>query len=164
MPRVIAACTGRVSPAAARRLADPGAIGYAAAMAEHPNATRIRALFAAFRAGDVAAIQDAIAPDATWHFPGRRGRLAGSHAGHDAIFAFLGHVVALTEGTFGLDLEAVLADDDHGVVFFRGHGTRPDGRTLDNPTCLRIRFAGGRAVEIHEFVWDLEHVESFWAA
>ncbi len=129
----------------------------------HPNVARIRALFDAFRAGDVDAIRAAFAPDATWHFPGRRGALAGDHTGHDAILAFLGRVLALTEGTFRLNVEGVLADDREGVVFFRGHGRRPDGRVLDNPTCLRIRFAGGRAVEVHEFVWDLEHVEAFWA-
>jgi len=132
-------------------------------MDEHPNARRIRDLFAAFRAGDVAAIQDAIAPDATWRFPGRRGLLAGSHAGHEAIFAFLGRVMELTAGTFGLDLEDVVANDTRGVVFFRGRGTRPDGRTLDNPTCLAIRFADGRAIDFREFVWDLDHVEAFWA-
>jgi ketosteroid isomerase-like protein len=131
-------------------------------MEEHPNATRIRDLVAAFRAGDVAAIRAAIAPDATWHFPGRRGALAGHHAGHEAIFAFLGRVVELTGGTFELDVEDVLANDRRGVVLFRGRARRGDGRTLDNPTCLAIRFDGPRAVEIHEFVWDLRHVEAFW--
>ena len=43
-------------------------------MAEHANASRIRELFAAFRAGDVAAIDGAIADDAVWRFPGRRGQ------------------------------------------------------------------------------------------
>jgi ketosteroid isomerase-like protein len=131
-------------------------------MAEHPNVARIRGLFGAFQTGDVPAIRAALAPDATWHFPGRHGALAGRHTGHEAILGFLGRVVALTDGTFGLDVEDVLANDDHGVVLFRGHGRRPDGRTLENPTCLRIRFADGRAAEIHEFVWDLDHVEAFW--
>jgi len=38
----------------------------------------------------------------------------------------------------------VLAKHLHGVAFVRGHGMRPDGRTLDTPTCLGIRFAGRR--------------------
>lgn len=133
-------------------------------MTEHPNVGRIRALFAAFRAGDAVAIREALAPEATWHFPGRHGALAGSHTGHDAIFAFLGRVVALTGGTFDLDVADVVANDRHAIVLFRGRGRRPDGRRLDNPTCLAIRFDAGRAVEIHEFVWDLDHVEAFWAA
>lgn len=131
-------------------------------MTEHPNARRIHDLFAAFRAGDVTTIRDALHRDAVWHFPGRRGRLAGSHRGHDAIFAFLLDVQTATGGSFGFELIDVLANDRHAAVFFRGHATR-DGRTLDNPTCLRIRFADGQVVEVWEFVWDLEHVEAFWA-
>lgn len=129
---------------------------------EHPNVGRIHALFAAFRAGDVTTIRQALHPGAVWHFPGRRGRLAGAHRGHDAIFAFLLDVQAATAGTFALDLIDVLANERHGAVFFHGHATR-DGRTLDNPTCLRIRFAEAQIAEVWEFVWDLEHVESFWA-
>ena len=129
---------------------------------EHPNAGRLRALFAAFKAADLATIEDVIPEDAVWHFPGRRGKLAGSHRGRAAILQFLMTVPQHTNGTFHLDLEHVLADDRHAVAFFRGHGTR-EGKTLDNPTCLRMRLEGGRVVEIWEFVWDLFTVDEFWA-
>jgi ketosteroid isomerase-like protein len=128
----------------------------------HPNALRVRALFRAFAAGDVAAIQQSIAEDAVWHFPGRHGGLAGSHRGRDAIFAFLGRVVALSEGTFHLDLVDVVAGDERAVALFRGHGRR-EGRELDNPTCLVIRLEAGCATEIWEYVWDLYAVDAFWA-
>ena len=47
-------------------------------MREHPNAVRIRGLFQAFRDRDLAAIQAEIPEQAVWHFPGRRGALAGN--------------------------------------------------------------------------------------
>ena len=131
-------------------------------MTEHPNAQRVRDLFEAFRGGDVAAIEDAIAEDAVWHFPGRAGGLAGSHRGRGAIFAFLGRVMELTDGTFSLDLEDVVAGDDRAVALFRGHGTRGD-KTLDNPTCLVVRLRAGKATEIHEFVWNPFEVDDFWS-
>ena len=132
-------------------------------MPQHPNAVRVRKMFQAFRAGDVATIHEMIPEAAVWHFPGRRGKLAGSHAGRDAIFAFLLNVQALTEHTFHLDLIDVLANDAHAVALFRGHGTR-NGKTLDNPTCLRMRLnQDGQVVEVWEFVWDLYHVDDFWA-
>jgi len=129
---------------------------------EHENATRVRELFAAFRHGDAGKVHAAIAEDAVWHFPGRRGALAGSHRGRGEILAFLGRVMSLTGGTFQLELEEVLAGDRGAVAFFRGRAERA-GRRLDNPTCLRMRIEHGRVVELWEFVWDVEHVEDFWA-
>jgi len=131
-------------------------------MSEHPNALRVRGLFRAFRERDVQAIRDALAEDAVWHFPGTSGQLAGSHAGRDAILAFLARVAQLSEGSFELDLEDVLANDACAVALFRGRARR-HGRRLDNPTCLKIRLREGRAVEIREFVWDLPAVEDFWS-
>lgn len=130
-------------------------------MSDHPNAARLRGLFAAFRAADLPAILDTIAEDAVWHFPGRHGQLAGTHRGRDAILAFLLRVQSLTGGTFHLELVDVVANDTRAVALFRGHGER-DGRILDNPTCLHVHMRDGRAVEIWEFVWDLYAVDEFW--
>jgi ketosteroid isomerase-like protein len=130
--------------------------------AEHPNATRIRALFAAFESADLATIQATIPEDAVWHFPGRHGKLAGAHRGRPAILQFLMSVSQLTQGNFHLDLEDVLANDTHAVALFRGHGTR-DGKTLDNPTCLRMTIVDGKITEVWEFVWDLFAVDDFWS-
>ena len=131
-------------------------------MNEHPNASRIRELFAAFRAGDIDTVRAVIAEQAVWHFPGRRGQLAGSHRGREAIFAFLLNVQSLTAHTFHLELIDVLANDLHAVALFRGHAER-NGKTLDNPTCLRIRLEHGQVVEVWEFVWDLFAVDEFWS-
>jgi len=131
-------------------------------VSEPANAQRIRRLFDAFRRADLDAIEAVIAVDAVWHFPGRSGRLAGAHRGRAAILAFLVQVQALSGGSFHLDLEVMLADDAHAVACFRGHGAR-DGKTLDNPTCLRLRLVAGQVVEVWEYVWDLYAVDEFWA-
>lgn len=36
-------------------------------------------------------------------------------------------------------------------------------RALDNQVVLRVRIEDGRVREIWEYVWDLDHVEAFWA-
>jgi len=131
-------------------------------MRDHPNALRIRELFAAFRGRDLAAIEAAIAERAVWHFPGRQGALAGSHSGRAAILGFFARVVALTQGTFELEIEDVIANGESAAVFFRGRAARGE-RRLDNPTCLRIRIEAGQVVEVWEFVWDLYAVDAFWA-
>lgn len=129
---------------------------------EHPHARLVREMFAAFRSGDVARVEAAIAEDAVWSFPGRAGRLAGRHEGRAAILRFLVQVMQLTSGSFHLEMEDVVGGPRHAVALFRGRATR-EGRTLDNPTALVVRIENGRAVEMREFVWDLEHVERFWA-
>ena len=133
-----------------------------AAGGEHPNAARVRAMFAAFASRDLATIQAAIPEHAVWHFPGRRGKLAGSHRGRDAILGFFMNVAGLSGGTFHLDLIDVVANDRHAVALFRGHGER-DGKVLDNPTCLKMRIDAGAIVEVWEFVWDLYTVDEFWS-
>jgi len=131
-------------------------------MEDHPNATLIRNLFAAFKDADLPAIERVVPDDAVWHFPGRDGKLAGDHAGRDAILGFLLNVGELTGGTFHLDLVDVIANDRHAIALFEGHGER-NGRTLQNPTCLRMRIEEGQVVELWEFVWDLFHVDEFWS-
>jgi hypothetical protein len=131
-------------------------------MSEHANAALVRSLFQALANRDAAAVQAAIADYAVWRFPGRRGQLAGEHRGRDAILAFLAQVMVLTDGTFALDLEDVTASDDNVVVLFTGRGQR-NGKRLHNPTALRVQIRDGAAVELTEFVWDLDHVEEFWA-
>jgi ketosteroid isomerase-like protein len=131
-------------------------------MADHPNAARIKQLFAAFANRDMQTAKDVISEDAVWHFPGTRGRLAGDHSGREGILRFLASVMTLTQGTFHLDLQDVIASDDTAIALFTGHGERA-GKTLHNPTCLRMQIRDGKIAELWEFVWDLEHVEEFWA-
>ena len=131
-------------------------------MHEHPHETMIRRLFQAFRSGDLATVRDSMADDVTWRFPGRRGALAGTHRGWEGIQNFLVQVATLTDGTFHVELQEVLANDRQVVALFHGSGRR-DTRVLDNPTALRIRIRDGKIVELQEFVWDLEHVEEFWS-
>ncbi|MDP9181118.1 MAG: nuclear transport factor 2 family protein [Chloroflexota bacterium] len=131
-------------------------------MPEQPSAALIRRLFQAFAERDFATTQSIIAEDAVWYFPGTRGALAGGHRGREATFRFLASVMTLRGGTFHLDIEDITASENNVVVLFTGHGQR-DGKTLDNPTALRVRIRDGQAVEFREFVWDLAHVEDFRA-
>ena len=119
-------------------------------------------MFQAFAEVDFATAQSIIAEDAVWYFPGTRGALAGEHRGREAIFHFLSSVMTLTGGTFHLDIEDITAGENNVVVLFTGHGQR-NGKTLDNPTSLRVRIREGQAVGFREFVWDLDHVEEFWS-
>jgi hypothetical protein len=131
-------------------------------MIERTNETLVRNLFAAFDKNDVVSLFALIADNAVWHFPGRKGQLAGEHRGREAIFAFLTKIPALSNGSFRAVLDDVIANQSGAVALFRGQGQR-NGVTLDNPTCLQMKIENGRIVEFREFVWDLYAVDEFWA-
>jgi ketosteroid isomerase-like protein len=111
---------------------------------------------------DVEVLAETLSPDAVWHFPGRDHQLAGDHRGLAAIAEFGGKVSELTAGTFGMEVRDVYGSEAGAVISFTGRATRPDGRRLENPTTLVVRFAKGRVEELWEFVWDTEAVAAFW--
>lgn len=94
-------------------------------MAEHPNIARLREGYAAFGKGDFAALNELFAEDVVWHNPGRN-QLAGDYRGRDAVYEFFGRLMEITEGSFRLDVHALLADDEHGVALVRSTAHRGD--------------------------------------
>ncbi len=56
-----------------------------------------------------------------WHEPGRS-ELAGDYRGREAVYEYFGKLVEVTEGRFHMDLQAVFADDEHGVALAVLHG------------------------------------------
>jgi ketosteroid isomerase-like protein len=89
---------------------------------EHPSAIRIREGFAAFSRGDLAAVRATMAPDCVWTNAGN-GAIAGEYRGWDEIVAMLGSLIALTDGTFAMDLLSTLGDGRHAVAVYDATST-----------------------------------------
>jgi ketosteroid isomerase-like protein len=121
-------------------------------MAPHPNAIRIREVYAALGAGDVAGVLDGFAADTLFHMPGG-GPMAGDHHGRDAVGKVVGQLMEMTGGTMAFHVHGVYADDSHAVVHARETATRvADGATLDvEEVHLLSLDADGRIAEF----WDL---------
>jgi len=100
-------------------------------MAEHSNVARIRDGYAAFAKGDFAALNDLFAEDVVWHVGGRN-QLARDYHGRDEVYAFFGRLFEITEGSFHIDLRAVLADDEHGVALVDLTASRGDRSARTN--------------------------------
>lgn len=114
-------------------------------MAEHPNVARIRDGYAAFVRGDFAALNELFAEDVVFHVPGRN-QLTGDYRGRDAVYGFFGKLMEVTEGSFGIEVHAVLADDEHGValaVTTAGRG----GRSMKVNEAHVTHLRDGRIVE-----------------
>ncbi len=59
-------------------------------MAEHENAARLRAGYAAFSSGDFNALNEFIPENAVWHVTGNSS-LSGDYTGRDAVYGYFGN-------------------------------------------------------------------------
>ena len=123
----------------------------------------VRAGFAAVANRDLAAFADMFHADATWNHR-NDDRLGGVHHGSDGIVAFLAESMELTGGTLRPVAETLMADGRGRVVaLMRVSGTRPDGRTFDDPQVLVFALDGDRVRSVDQYIGDPTAVTTFWA-
>lgn len=103
-------------------------------MSEHPNVARLRDAYAAF-----AALNDLLADDVLFHATGRN-QVQGDYRGRDAVYGLSGKFMEITEGTFHIDVHAVLADDERGMALAVITGSVADQSATTNHPPMRMEF------------------------
>ena len=103
-------------------------------------------LLGAFATGDLAAVGECLADDVVWHLPGDS-QVAGEHTGRAAVLDFLGKAVALSEGTFGLELVDTAYSDTRAFAWQRITAHRADAR-LDELEVLVFEVRDGLVVDV----------------
>jgi uncharacterized protein (TIGR02246 family) len=126
---------------------------------EHPNADLARRAFAAFKAGDHAAVAELFAPDIVWTVGGA-GRASGTTHGIAGVIQNAMDIMAWTAGTYVTTPLDFLGSDDHAVVLLHVTATRPDGRRLDQGEVVVFVVRAQRLVEARH----LCHDEAAWTA
>jgi ketosteroid isomerase-like protein len=124
------------------------------------NVERTREGFRAFNEGETATILELLDEHIVWRIPGRN-ELAGMYAGRDATLAVLRRAVELSGGTFRVDLQYAVADDEHVAVY--GASGRRGDRALDIDQALVVRVADGRWVEVDAVPFDQHAFDEFWS-
>jgi ketosteroid isomerase-like protein len=117
-------------------------------------------MFDAFASKDAFGLRGLFAEDAVWVVPGS-GLMAGTFAGRDAIFRFLGRLPKETDGTYSSELIDVLASEDRAAALYRARGQR-DGRRLDLDQVLLFRIEDGLVREVLALPSDPGVFDSFW--
>jgi ketosteroid isomerase-like protein len=117
--------------------------------------------YAAFAAGDLATVEAMFHSDAIWHAQ-RLGLLSGDHEGWGSIASFFMESMALTDGTFHIEVEDILASEDRVAVTLRSKASRI-GRTLDSHQVHLYRIVEGKVAEIWQFVDDGMTTQEFWS-
>ena len=125
------------------------------------NRELLRRGYEAFGTGDLETVQALFKPDAVWHAQ-RLGLLSGDHEGWPQIAEFFGETMQMTQGTFRLEIEDILATEHRVAVTARSKATR-NGRTLDSYQVHLYRIDDGKVAEIWQFVDDHVNVTDFWS-
>lgn len=122
----------------------------------------VGSVFEAFANRDLAAISDLFCDDATWNHR-NDDRLGGLHHGSDGVVAFMTEAAQLTGGTLRPVPQSFMADGEgHVAVLVQVSGTRPDGRSFDDPQIALFTLDGGRVRTVDQFVGDPAAVTAFW--
>jgi ketosteroid isomerase-like protein len=123
----------------------------------------VRAVFEAFENTDAAALGELLHADATWNHR-NDDRLGGVHHGSDGIMSYLAESAQLTGGTLRAVPQSFMTDGEGRIsALVQVSGTRPDGRSFDNPQIVLFTLDGDRVRSIDQFVGDPAAVAAFWA-
>jgi ketosteroid isomerase-like protein len=123
----------------------------------------VRSVFDAFASRDLAALSTLFHEDAIWYHR-NDDRLGGCHRGSDGIAAYLAEAAQLTAGTLRPVPQSFMADSAGRVcVLVQVSGTRPDGRSFDDPQVALFTVEDGRVRSVQQYVGDPAAVTAFWA-
>ena len=128
---------------------------------ERANQALIERAYEAFVRGDIPAVLQVLAEDILWHVPGR-GPISGNYHGHAEVLGFFRHFMELSEGTFRLAVEKVLAKDDRVIVLVTESAQRHK-RQWSSPQVHAWTVKDGRATVFWQFQGDQQTEDEFWA-
>jgi uncharacterized protein len=138
--------------------ADTDAAEIAAAQA---NAALIKSAYDAFNRGDTQSIFAVFAENILWHVPGR-GPLSRDYRGHAEVGRFFEQFMGLSEGTFRIQIEQILANRERVVVLCRESASRA-GRSWSSPQVHVWTVKDGRATAFWEYEGDQQSEDEFWS-
>ena len=128
---------------------------------EQANQTLIERAYDAFAQGDIPTVMATFAEGILWHVPGR-GPLSRDYHGHAEVLGFFQHFMALSEGTFRIAIDCVLAKDDRVIVLVTESAQRGK-REWSSPQVHAWTVKNGKATVFWQFQGDQQTEDEFWA-
>jgi len=116
------------------------------------NKQLLQDIFSATARGDSRPLVEAMADDFRWTISGN-GRWSRSYRGKQAVLSELFPALReRIEGRIKMFPGRILADGDHVVVEARGDNITKAGERYDNSYCFVFRVAGGKLMEVTEYM------------
>jgi ketosteroid isomerase-like protein len=123
-------------------------------MTESNAKLALRRYVAAVQAGDVGAIRDLFAEDATWTLEAGDLPISGTWEGRDAIIEdFLVKAMAYYEpGSVSLQITAMIAEDDRVALQWTSRARTRDGEPYENGCLAIFTVRDGRIRAVREYM------------
>jgi ketosteroid isomerase-like protein len=122
----------------------------------HPNEDLLRGAYGLRNQQEVTSFRDLMHEDIVFHLTGR------DLHGPDEVLSMLASSDDIAGGTTRREVQALFADDDHGMVLVTIRAERP-GRRYEQRHVHVYRFRDGRIIEFWEFLSDPEAHREFWS-
>ncbi|WP_158501824.1 nuclear transport factor 2 family protein [Vitiosangium sp. GDMCC 1.1324] len=128
----------------------------------HPNEQLIRELYAEFSKGNLDGVLALCTPDMRFHFGGHNA-LTGDYD-REGLARFAMKFGQIAGPSLRINLDAVLANDERGVVFLRDTFTRQDnGKSYDVRLLHVYRIENGKLASLEEVPFDPSAVDEAWS-
>jgi len=119
---------------------------------EEKHAEIIRQTYELFSSDDAHAMAELWRDDIVWHIAGSN-TVSGNHIGVDAILAMLGDVMALTQGTFQVEIKNIATSGDRGYSLHKATAMTESG-VAEFWNVLSFRFVAGKIAEVWNYAYD----------
>jgi ketosteroid isomerase-like protein len=121
----------------------------------------VRGFFDALHAGHFDRIEESLAEDVVFEFPGRR--FGGRFEGRRKVMVFLKRNQRLFEGGLRFEIHWACVCGHRAIAQWTNQGRTRDGRDYTNRGVTIFRIESGRIAEIQDYL-DTERISEFWPA
>jgi uncharacterized protein len=127
---------------------------------EHPNVKIIRDYQAAMAKGDFAVGATVFDANVVYTVPGNN-VLSGVYKGPQAVMSYLGKLMEITRGTYGISEMHWLVNENNQVVLFIKNYADLNGKHLEWEETILFEFKNGKKYRIEHFQANQAEVDDF---
>lgn len=124
---------------------------------------KVRQFYTALAQGDFETVGALLSDDLVWHQPGK-GALSGVYSGRQNVFAHLGRMAQLSNGTFSIDQVDYVTENGDLVVAAVGFAASVSGHSIEMRGVDLFRFENDLIKEVWLFSERIDEEDRFWTA
>ena len=124
---------------------------------------KVSLFYAALAQGDFETVGTLLSDDLIWHQPGT-GALSGIYSGKQNVFAHLGKMAQLSNGTFAIDQVDYVTENGDLVVAAVAFAVSASGYSMEMKGVDLFRFEDGLIKEVWLFSERIDEEDRLWTA